>query len=892
MITLSMNIKTWEKIESIFDLALSKPMEQQEDFVKEQTQGDNMVYSQVMNMLKAHDNFFMDETPVIVSNPNEFCGQELSSLAHFKIIKKIATGGMGRVYLAQSMNTDVEIFVALKTIRVELVNEDLEKRFFNEKKILSKLKHKNIASLIDAGVSENKIPYIATEWVEGHLLAEYCQNQQLSIKKRLEMFQQICSAVSFAHNKLIIHRDLKPDNIMVDANNQVKLLDFGIAKIVDDNQNIQTQTQIFTPDYAAPEQINGELCSVTTDVYSLGIILFEMLTNSKRFNMVGLTISQKIQLVCRPKPVDLSIITATTKLPYSLNHVKGALINIINKATHVDQNRRYESVAELSRDIENYISKRPVSAIKDSLFYKSKMFLLRHKLASVLTSLFIVSIVIGLYKNQQQIDLKLKEAQKSVVMLNFFNSVLESSTPAYGGSFNMTVKDMFETGIANFDFDALDDSYAKAEIAARISLIYSQLRKAEKAKFYNDMALDYYANNLNTIENISAYVQYASREPRDLIFDGKYDQALEKIDTILKTVKGYTVNDNPMTLINIYLARIHASLWDKRDIQKSVLYFDRAQKLARKNQNYGYLGEVEFYKSELYTDIKSKEEILGYLQGAEKYFKLSKDAEGRQNLPIVMASNASLLSEMGKLQEADKVFEESMVFHQEIFGRDNFSTLVNRAQNFLIMGNANAAIPVLNKAEELFDFEKRSKNVDYYAFLLYKASALTELKKHEQAGLLYQEVMTFMRNLLPEDHYIIKVVFNFQAHLFLQSQNLEGITLAQSQLEKSAQNMDGLEDLLKISILINLGNIYIFQENWQQAIKHFEKANQITNGQEEKYSQGWLFWQLKTALAFVQIKLNDNNPDLLIQSFNSAKQQLLAKVSEDEWYNNFYQLNK
>ena len=113
-----MNIKTWEKIESIFDLAVDKPVEQQKAFVKEQTQGDPTIYTQVMNMLKAHDNTFMDESPVVISNPNEFSGQELSSLAHFKIIKKIATGGMGRVYLAQPMNTDVEIFVALKTIRI------------------------------------------------------------------------------------------------------------------------------------------------------------------------------------------------------------------------------------------------------------------------------------------------------------------------------------------------------------------------------------------------------------------------------------------------------------------------------------------------------------------------------------------------------------------------------------------------------------------------------------------------------------------------------------------------------------------------------------------------------------------------------------------------------
>ena len=885
-----MDKNTWEKIESLFDAALAVPIEQQSGFVKEYAKGNDVVFSQVMGMLKAHDNTFMDSSPVVVSNPDDLYGDELSTLGHFKIIKKIATGGMGRVYLAQTMNTDVDVFVALKTIRIELISQDLEKRFFNEKQILSKLKHKNIASLVDAGVAENKIPYIATEWVEGQIINKYCIEQNLSLKARLKLFLQICSAVSFAHNKLIIHRDLKPDNILVDKNGQVKLLDFGIAKIIDDNQDGKTQTQIFTPDYAAPEQINGHTCGITTDVYALGVILFELISNSKRFDLAGLTIGEKIDTVTQPKAIDFAKISTLKALPYSLKNIKGPLINIINKAMHVDTNRRYENVPALMLDVNNYLNKRPVSAMKDNFFYKTKMFLFRNKLASVLSFMILMAIGSGLYLNNQQIKLKLQEAEKSQAMSAFFSDILNSATPAHGGSLEMTVREMFETGIAKFDFDGLEKSSTKAEIAAEISLIYTQLSNEEQAKYYNDIAINYYQNNLDSINNVSAYLFYSIREVAFLVSEKKYQQALELNNMLLKEVEGLSVDDESMSLALMYMGKIYSGQWEHRDAKKGMEYFNQAAVLAKTIPDYDILGQISYYKYSNYSDEISNQEAMKRLNEAESNFKKSKAGELNQNLTILISDKATILFEQGRLAEAGTMYEESIRLHRSKFGLDDFSSLVNKAQNELVMGKFDKASGSLTKAEETFIQQKLAKNINYYGLLLYKAAVLTETEDFVTAGKMYQEVYGFMQNLLPDDHRILKVVKNFLADYYLKANESEGIEKSQVFLQQLISNKDTFgvqKELLKITSLINLANIYLYKQEYEQAWNYYQQANELTSIHPEKYQQMWLYWQMKTGRSLTQATLGDLSA---VETFNFNKSKLLEMVSHDQWYNDFFQL--
>lgn len=879
-----MKTDNWGLIESIYDQAIELDQNKQQSFVEENANGDRDIVSQVMKMLESKQQDFMGKFPGKISVDNLELSQP-KTLGNFKIIKKIATGGMGRVYLAESISADVSIKVALKTIRIELINENLKTKFQNEKSILSKLSHKNIATLIDAGVTDENIPYIATEWVDGENIKKYCLENKLSIKQRLKLFLQICSAVSFAHNKLIIHRDLKPDNILVDSQGQVKLLDFGIAKIIDENQSKQTQTQIYTPDYAAPEQVNGESCSLTTDVYALGVVLFEILTNTKRFELRDLSVTDKMKAVNSPTNPIIKTLKVNQSAPYSLTKISGTLETIINKAMHVDPNRRYQSVYALVADIENYLEQRPIKAMRDSVFYKTKMLLLRNKLASVFLLMVFVSILSGWYISNQQFKLKQQEAEKSKILLDFFDVILNQASPIEGGSLNMSVREMFETGITKFDIEKIDDLYLKAEVASKISLIYSQLSNEEQRLKYNMIPINYYENNLSPPLFASRYVHHSVREIDKMLNKRQYDEAIDLINSVLKKVKNYSVIDEEMSNINIVTARIYGAKGDKN---KSFEYFAKAQVFAENVNSHSHLGEINYYKEMLFYASNTYEESVRYLTAAEYHFKQYLDSEYNPNLNAAISKKGDLLSRNGRHQEAEDMYKEVSSQQHKTYGKVTYVSLINRANNLIPMGLFDQALNYINLAEEIFQQEKRNKGMDYYGLLLYKANSLVGLERYAQAGDLLNQTLDFMQSSLPVEHRIIKIVANDLAYFHLKSGDINGIQQSKILLKSYLDNdsdTSPLTESVRLTSSSILAQIYFHDKEYRLATQYFEKANAITSINPDKYKQGWFYWQLQTGLELCKIKQGNLEG---IEKFKSAKKQLLALVSEDGWYDNFY----
>ena len=576
-----MNADNWEKIEKIYDEALLIEAHHRLSFVESSTNGDESLFKPVMKMLEAcNSENFMSDYPGKVNTNNIESGTP-KQLGPFNILKKIATGGMGRVYLAQSSTADVPIKVALKTIRIELINKELKNKFHNEKTILSKLRHPNIASLIDAGVTEDNIPYIATEWINGITIKKYCEVNNLRLKKRLNLFIQVCQAVAFAHNKLIIHRDIKPDNVLVNQQEQVKLLDFGIAKIVDDNQNIQTATQIFTPDYAAPEQINGEMCTLATDIYSLGVVLFEMLTNSKRFDLASLSVKNKIKMVSTPTFISLDKTTSKNTLPYSRKRLKGTLSKIINKAMHVDPNRRYGSVLGLMDDIGNYLTNRPVIAVKDSYWYKFKMLVIRNKVSSTFILFALVSVLVGTILTIRQLNEKLIEVQKSQQVINFLIDSLQSSDPDITKGKNVSVIEFLQNAKVRIQETKFQDkkiaSAMKSTIGDALSKV-GEYNEAEKlliqasrddndnlkshialANLYiKQKSFDLANSELNKLQSnehtlsLDEKIQLQQLAAKLLLKQGKFEQAIHKIKSTFST----QINQSQLIESKLILATI------------------------------------------------------------------------------------------------------------------------------------------------------------------------------------------------------------------------------------------------------------------------------------------------------------------------------------------------
>ncbi len=320
-------------------------------------------------------------------------------LGPFRILRKLASGGMGSVYLAARDDDQFQQQVAIKLIRYGLNREDILRRFRAERQILANLAHANIARLLDGGVTSEGLPYLVMEFVDGLTIDAYCRDKNLSVRGRLELFLTVCEAVQSAHASLVVHRDIKPANILVTADGVVKLLDFGIAKILnaptDEPALTRATDRVMTPEYASPEQIRGEPVTTATDVYALGVLLYELLTGRRPFRLENTTAAEAERIICESEPDKPStVVAATAREGHSLrNELSGDLDNIVRMAMRKEAPRRYPSAGALAEDIRRYLDGFPVVAAPDSFNYRAGKFVRRHKAAVAMATLVAMLIV-------------------------------------------------------------------------------------------------------------------------------------------------------------------------------------------------------------------------------------------------------------------------------------------------------------------------------------------------------------------------------------------------------------------------------------------------------------------------------------------------------------------
>ena len=317
-------------------------------------------------------------------------------LGPYRIDSIIGHGGMGAVYLAVRDDQQYSQRVAIKLVRVAAASRTSLLRFRQERQILARLEHTNIARLLDGGATEDSVPYLVMEYVEGGPLTTYCEEHRLAIRERLKLFLKVCDAIDYAHRNLIVHRDIKPGNILINAAGEPKLLDFGIAKLLDPSAETefatQTGMQAMTPDYASPEQVRGDAISTATDVYSLGAVLYELLTGAKAHRIAGCTAAEIAEAVCTAELVRPSAAASSSQLRREL---EGDLDNIVLAAMRKETERRYRSVAELAADITRYLEGRPVSARPDTFTYRAGKFLRRNRYGVLAAALLLIAVGVG-----------------------------------------------------------------------------------------------------------------------------------------------------------------------------------------------------------------------------------------------------------------------------------------------------------------------------------------------------------------------------------------------------------------------------------------------------------------------------------------------------------------
>ena len=398
---------TQEETAEIVKSALDRPRAERAVFLDEACGGNAELRAEVESYLRFEDESeqFIEQGALHVAAQTSVAGAGFGlprQIDQYEILSRIGVGGMGEVYLAQ--DTKLRRKVALKLVRAGMDSAELVARFRHEERILAGLNHPNIAQLYGAGVTGDDVPFFAMEYVEGVRIDEYCKAQALSTAARLELFRKVCAAVHYAHQRLIIHRDLKPSNILVTAEGEPKLLDFGIAKLVEGQDaftQIQTLPGAMTPDYASPEQVRGEAMTTASDVYSLGVLLYEMLTGQRPYRLKTRTAAEVGRAVIDQVPERPSTAVAqqsdasqsTIRNPQSL---RGDLDNIILMALRKEPDRRYPSVEQFSDDLRRHLEGLPVRAHRDTFGYRASKFVGRHKAGVLATALVIAALLGGM----------------------------------------------------------------------------------------------------------------------------------------------------------------------------------------------------------------------------------------------------------------------------------------------------------------------------------------------------------------------------------------------------------------------------------------------------------------------------------------------------------------
>jgi tetratricopeptide (TPR) repeat protein len=395
-----------DRLKQLFAEAISLSGEERAAFVAALRSEDPRLADELVSILKAHANAgsFLAHSPQ--SSILALLETQSTRIGPYRIVRLLGRGGMGEVYEAVRDGGGTIDRVALKVMRLEAMSPELIRRFNLERRTLARLDHPNIARLLDGGTTADGMPYLAMEFVEGERIDDYCNHQRYSVEQRLKIFLTVCDAVQYAHGRLIVHRDLKPNNILVTPDGIPKLLDFGIAKLLvgeyetQSTDETRTRTSIFTPEFASPEQAGGKEITTASDVYSLGVLLYVLLTGQRPYDVSGKKaqdLSAAIQEQEPPRPSGSKILIECQEGTDRVRkRLKGELDTIVLTALEKDPPRRYISVEQFAEDIRRHLSNLPIQARPASIGRRVTKFVRRNRLLAVVAAVLLVSLIAGL----------------------------------------------------------------------------------------------------------------------------------------------------------------------------------------------------------------------------------------------------------------------------------------------------------------------------------------------------------------------------------------------------------------------------------------------------------------------------------------------------------------
>lgn len=720
-----MDADRWNRVQALFDAALDQTPVERMEFLRLACGDDTGLMQEVVSLLEADeasDDLFeglaMDALGVSDDTLLDFAFGSLidKQVGHWRIVEPLGKGGMGAVYLAERAEGGYHQKAALKLLKRGIDSEDIFRRFRAERQILAHLHHPNIAQLYDGGITEDGLPYFAMEYVNGVPLDTYCDTHQLGVDARIRLFLEVCQAVQHAHRNLIIHRDLKPGNILVTEDGIPKLLDFGIAKVMDARANTgdisiavtRTGFRVMTPEYASPEQVLGLAVNTTTDVYALGIILYELLTGHRPYPPTtgspkdveqAITSAEPIRpstvvkknrvSLTREEPLTPDIVgtARATSIPQLQQQLSGDLDAICLKALRKAPEERFASVEQFAEDLRRHTQHLPVHAHEWTTAYRVRKFVQRHRggvwatvgvvlVLTLLTSIYTFSLLRE--RNRARM-----EAARAEQITNFLQTVFQAPTTGMGGSEVLTAQDLLQRGVVRIEEDLEGQPEAQAALWELIGNVFSNLGHTRDAVSLLERALAqrqrlYPPDHPAIIDNLSAL-------GRAMQVGGQYDDAEQALwQAVALSEQAWGVADVRTARQQSYLAfLLHLNSKDEEaeQLQRTAL----ATLLASQDETTPQIAEAR-QQLAVMLDAQGRTEEAWILMNEVIENQRTQWSNGHPRL----ASSLVLLGDLAVRQEhfarADSLYREALDMQNSLLGDTHAevgTTLNHLAQSYV-----------------------------------------------------------------------------------------------------------------------------------------------------------------------------------------------------------------
>ena len=775
----------WKKLRSLFAEALELAADDRDAFLREQCGDDAELREEIETLLAsvAGETGVVDIAGIVGEAARDVVGKTETThlderVGNYKLIELVGKGGMGSVYLAERADERFDHRVAIKVLHSSQADADLVRRFQAERQTLANLDHPNIARLLDGGETESGIPYLAMDYVDGIPIDDYCDSHCLSVEERLRLFQKVCDAVDYAHRNLVVHRDIKPFNILVTEQGEPKLLDFGIAKFIDAaaHEHAMAVTregnEALTPGFASPEQVRGEPITTATDVYSLGVLLYILLSGRSPYFVPSTNMAAVIRAICETEPsrpstvvqqdkdadnTALDIVAArSTSVSKLRKLLAGDLDNIVMVALQKKPERRYSSAKALRDDLGHYLALEPVAAQPDSILYKTGKFVRRHR-AAVIAALVFLAIIVGLpsfysVKVAEQRDRAQLEAEKAARVSEFMLSLFENSNPAQAQGTSVTARSLLDQGALRIESELAEQPAIRAAMQDVMGGAYHGLGLYDDSQRLLDSAIAtqrglYGEAHPDVLQTHARLANLAGSKGLYEQSEAMYREAVE----MSRTVHGDSSVATAMALAS--LANV---VYEQGRLEESRGFYEEALGIheqvspgidalkARTMHGYGWLltnmGEFELSESTLRAAVEMIRDSMGQFH---------------PEYPATLNHLAYLLMDTAQWDEAETVMREALDLSEQIYGGEHPDVSGNQFTLGTILQNKGQ----YEEAEALYrrglasDIKILGAEHPYIATDKNNlAGALRLQGRHQEAAELYRESLLLNRKLHGTNH--------------------------------------------------------------------------------------------------------------------------------------------